>query len=390
MIRAGSAVSLARAPEEAGLEASLEALARAGTDHVDLAMVFATGRSPAAARAVLHAVRRVTGARSVIGCSGTGVLTDRHEVEDQPAVAVLALRDDRLVVRPFRVEDRAREERGGATAVAEQVGSTVAEGGCLLLLPDAAGLDPCELLGGLQDELGWVPVVGGVAAGSPMLGLFNADVTRGELAGLALSGPAPIIGVAQGCLPIGEPFVITRAEGHVVAELGGRPALAVLQQAIAALPDGAGRAARAGIFAGLAMDAAKSPLDQGDFLVRNVLGADEDTGSVTVGEAVHVGQTMQFQIRDAAASRADLESALGRVAVALAGRRPAYGWYFDCAGRGLGLFGRPDHDVTLIRERLGEFPLVGFFGNGEFAPVGRRNFLHNYTGALVVYPAPVA
>jgi small ligand-binding sensory domain FIST len=95
---------------------------------------------------------------------------------------------------------------------------------------------------------------------------------------------------------------------------------------------------------------------------------------------------VQFQIRDAEASRDDLRSMLDDVAARLSGRRPAFGCYFDCAGRGRGLFGVPDHDVTLIRERLGDFPLIGFFGNGEFAPIGRRNFFHNYTGALVVFP----
>jgi hypothetical protein len=72
---------------------------------------------------------------------------------------------------------------------------------------------------------------------------------------------------------------------------------------------------------------------------------------------------------------------------ALQGEPPAFGCYFNCAGRGRGLFGVPDHDVTLIRQHLGAFPLIGFFGNGEFAPIGRRNFFHNYTGALVVFPA---
>lgn len=79
---------------------------------------------------------------------------------------------------------------------------------------------------------------------------------------------------------------------------------------------------------------------------------------------------------------------LAELAAQLHGRRPAFGCYFDCAGRGRGLFGIPDHDVTLIRAQLGEFPLVGFFGNGEFAPIGRRNFFHNYTGALVIFPDP--
>jgi small ligand-binding sensory domain FIST len=134
------------------------------------------------------------------------------------------------------------------------------------------------------------------------------------------------------------------------------------------------------------MDPAKSPLERGDFLVRNLIGADQSSGAVAVADRVRVGQTVQFQIRDAEASRDDLASMLDDVASRLGGRRPAFGCYFDCAGRGRGLFAVPDHDVTLIRERLGDFPLIGFFGNGEFAPIGRRNFFHNYTGALVVFP----
>ncbi|MGH7312326.1 MAG: FIST C-terminal domain-containing protein, partial [Candidatus Rokuibacteriota bacterium] len=173
----------------------------------------------------------------------------------------------------------------------------------------------------------------------------------------------------------------------VVMRIAGRPALEVLREAVSRAPDGAARAQRAGLFAGLAMDPAKSPLERGDFLVRNVLGADSGTGAIAVAEPVRAGQTIQFQLRDAAASREDLETTLRGVARALGGQRPAFGCYFNCAGRGRGLFGVPDHDVTLIRSHLGDFPLIGFFGNGEFAPIGRRNFFHNYTGALVVFPA---
>ena len=146
------------------------------------------------------------------------------------------------------------------------------------------------------------------------------------------------------------------------------------------------RIPRAGIFAGLAMDPAKSPLERGDFLVRNLMGVDAQSGAVAVAELVRVGQTIQFQLRDAAASREDLQATLASLRARLNGRRPVFGCYFNCAGRGQGLYGEPDHDVTVIREALGEFPLAGFFGNGELAPVGHQNFFHNYTGALLLIP----
>ena len=386
MLAAGSGLSVAASPADAALEASLAALAAAGRDHVDLALVFVSADAAPAAHALLHAVRRVTGARVVVGASGTGVLTEAREVEGETAVAVLAVHDTRLVATPALARDQSRSDVADELAAA--LGATLAEGGCVLALPDTAGLDPRALLDGLRQALGPVPVLGAVAAGMPSFGLYNTDGVQGDLIALGLSGAAPIVGVAQGCEPIGEPYVITRAEGNVIHEVGGRPAMAVLADAVRSVPDAAARVARAGVFAGLAIDPAKSPLGRGDFLVRNLLGADEASGALAVGDSVRVGQTLQFQIRDAAASRADLEATLEDVRRRLGGRRPGFGCYFDCAGRGRGLFGVADHDVTLIRERLGSFPLAGFFGNGELAPIGGRNFFHTYTGVLVVVPAP--
>jgi small ligand-binding sensory domain FIST len=386
-VAAGSGLATG-APVDAALEAALTALGQAGADHADVALVFTSGARLADAHALLHAVRRVTGARAVVGASGAGVLTETREVEGEAAVAVLVVRDARLLATSFLVADQASHASELGGEVARRVSATVAEGGCLLVLPDVVGLEPAALLGGLAEHLGPVPVAGAVTAGEESFGLYATDGERGALTGLALAGPGPLIGVAQGCTPIGEPYVITQAEGNVIRQIGGRPALAVLRAAIEALPDGPARAARAGIFAGLAMDPAKSPLERGDFLVRNLLGADPAGGAMAVAAPVRVGQTIQFQLRDAAASREDLMATLQGLAGRLSGRRPAFGCYFNCAGRGTGLYGEPDHDVTLIRKYLGAFPLAGFFGNGEFAPIGRRNHFHTYTGVLVVFAAP--
>ncbi|PYN45519.1 MAG: hypothetical protein DMD95_08170 [Candidatus Rokuibacteriota bacterium] len=328
MIAAGSGLASGGTADDNALEASLEALGRSGTDRADLALVFVGADTYPRAHELLHAVRRVTGARAVLGCSGSGILTDRREVEEESAVAVLVVRCERLVATPFLLE-RQGDCHDLGTELAQRIGATVAEGGCVLVLPDGVGCNPAALLAQLHAALGFVPVLGAVAAGAPMFELYNTEAAQGALAGVALSGLTPVIGVAQGCTPIGEPYVITRAEANVIQRIGNRPALEMLGEAIRSLRDAEARIQRAGVFAGLAMDPAKSPLERGDFLVRNLVGA---------------------------------------------------------AGRGRGLFGVPDHDVTLIRERLGEFPLVGFFGNGEFAPIGRQNFFHNYTGALVVFP----
>jgi len=398
MIAAGSGLAVGGSPDEAALEAALQALDRSQADHADLAIVFATSDAYTRGHELLHAIRRVTGARAVVGCSGVGVLTERMEFETggargttpegapPSAVAVLVIRGEEMVAAPFLLEDQAGRGAETAAQLAEKIGPTVAEGGCLLILPDPAGLQPRALLDGLHEALGFVPILGAVAAGAPFFEIFNTEMARGGLAGVALSGVEPLIGVAQGCQPIGEPYIITRAEGNVVSEIGSRPAVAVLREAIQLLDDPEARIREAGVLVGLAMDPAKSPLERGDFLVRNLVGVDQRGGAIAVAEPVHVGQTIQFQIRDAQSAREDLVAILEMLEERLGGRRPSFGCYFNCAGRGQGLFGIPDHDVTLITQHLGEFPLVGFFGNGEFAPIGRRNFFHNYTGALVIFP----
>jgi small ligand-binding sensory domain FIST len=392
---AGSGLSVSRDPVEATLEACLTAMDRSGADRADLAVVFTTSPAFGAVHEMLHAVRRVTGAPAVVGASGVGVLSDRMEVESveaggapgphDAAVAVLAVRSDALRFGPFLVD----ETEGLGAAAGRLAGARLAESGAsaLIVLPDPMGLEPPSLLAAIAESAGAAPVLGGVASGLPLFELCNTQAASGALVGLTVAGPAPLVGVAQGCAPIGEPFVITRGEGMTVTEIAGRPALEVLAEAVASVEGGVPRVRQAGIFAGLAMDPAKSPLGRGDFLVRNLIGVDRATGSVGVAEPVRVGQTIQFQLRDARAAADDLRATLAGLRRALDGRRPGFGLYFDCAGRGEGLFGVGDHDIGMIREMLGEFPLAGFFGNGEFAPVGRRNHFHNYTGVLLIFPA---
>src|SRR4030095_7496557 len=280
VIAAGTGLATGSTADDAALEASLAALERSGTDRADLALVFATGEAYPRAHELLHSVRRVTGAPIVLGCSGGGILTDRREVEDEPtAVAVLAVRCERLVATPFLFEQQGERQDLG-TEVAQRIGGTVAEGGCVLVLPDAMGCNPPALLAQLHEAPGFVPVRGAGAAGTTMYELYNTDAARGALAGVALSGLQPIIGVAQGCTPIGEPFVITGAEANVIHRIANRPALEILTEAIRSVPGAETRVQRAGVFAGLAMDPAKSPLERGDFLVRNLIGAAQSSGGV--------------------------------------------------------------------------------------------------------------
>ena len=139
------------------------------------------------------------------------------------------------------------------------------------------------------------------------------------------------------------------------------------------------------LFLGLAMRPGEQAYAQGDFLVRNVMGGDADSGALWVGARVHPNQVVQFHLRDAATSAADLEQTLARLDTAIGTARPAGGLLFSCMGRGAGLYGVAGHDSSLVHAALGAVPLGGFFCNGEIGEVAGVPFVHGYTSAIALF-----
>ena len=184
--------------------------------------------------------------------------------------------------------------------------------------------------------------------------------------------------VSQGCRPIGQPFIVTRAEGSLVLELGGRPAVSRLQELADEASADDRELLRHGLHVGLVVDEHRAEFGPGDFLVRNLLGADPNSGALVIGEQVRVGQTVQFHVRDAAAAAEDLDALL-------VGEQAAAGLVFTCTGRGQHLFGAPDHDAEAVRALLGPIPLAGAFCAGEIGPIGGRSHLHTFTASIALF-----
>jgi small ligand-binding sensory domain FIST len=229
-----------------------------------------------------------------------------------------------------------------------------------------------------------VPLVGGVAVGGGEPGaqalVVDDEVHAEGAAGAVVRGVAVRPLVSQGCAPIGREAVVTRAKGNIVLELAGEPALERLKREIAALaPDEQALAAR-GLLAGLVIDENRPAYERGDFLMRGLLGIDEESGAIAVGEEVRVGQTLRFHVRDAASADEDLREALAEVD----GGTAAGALLFTCNGRGAGMFGEPGHDARLVSAAIGE-GVAGFFCGGEIGPVGGKPFLHGFTATLAVF-----
>jgi small ligand-binding sensory domain FIST len=164
------------------------------------------------------------------------------------------------------------------------------------------------------------------------------------------------------------------------------PAIERLREAIATLSEREQELAGGGLMLGLVIDENQPDYERGDFLVRPVIGADPDAGSIALGERVRVGQTVRMHVRDGASADEDLRETLRRQAAGMRGARAAGALLFTCNGRGAHMFSVPDHDANAISDALGA-PVGGFFCAGEIGPVGGRNFLHGFTATMALFPA---
>jgi small ligand-binding sensory domain FIST len=235
-----------------------------------------------------------------------------------------------------------------------------------------------------NSDVSRVSVVGGLASGG------NSDETAAFINGTPVDAAAvPFIGrtaivpaLSQGCRPIGEPITVTRAEQNVIYALGGQPAYSALERAFETLSDDEKSNARGNLFAGLAGSEYIHEFHSGDFLVKNIIGADPDSGAVVIAGIPRIGQTLQYQIRNPSAALEDL--ARGYEPVRQAERRAYGALLFSCLGRGKNFFGTANQDASELSEALGGKPIAGCFCNGEIAPIRGLNAIHGYTAAAAV------
>jgi small ligand-binding sensory domain FIST len=259
-----------------------------------------------------------------------------------------------------------------------------------LLLPDPFTFDPNPILTALDRNFPESTKVGGLASGGRFPGgnaLFENDtVHHGGLVGAALSGNLTVdTVVAQGCRPIGAPMFVTACEGGLLRGLDGRPPSSVLAELYQNADERDRVLFRHSLFIGLVMREHQQAYGRGDFLIRNLVGIEPRAGIIQVAGALYPGQVVQFHLRDALTSAEDLTLLLTRYRETHPGQLPAGSLLFSCVGRGMGLYGEPDHDTRIFRSLIGETPCGGFFSSGEIGPVQGTTFLHGYTSSFAFF-----
>jgi small ligand-binding sensory domain FIST len=360
----------------------------------DAVMVFVTPPHLGALDDICAAVRATLAPGTLVGTTAVSVVGGDREVEEQAAVSAWAGRlgpttGVRLQARPLTAADG--DPADGDLADGASVGfvglpkAAGRPGSTLLLVADPTSFPLTAFLDAAAAQLPGLTVLGGVASAGLAPGVnrlaLDAAVHTDGAVGILFGPDWPVTAtVSQGCRPIGDPFTVTRAERSMVYEIAGTPALVKLQEVIDGLSADDRALARHGLHLGRVVDHRALEPDRGDFLIRNLRGADRAAGALAVGDDVEVGATVQFQVRDADTADEDLR-------LLLADTTAASALVFTCNGRGARLFGQPDHDAEVVSEAVGP-AVAGMFCAGEVGPVGTRSFLHGFTASVALFSDP--
>lgn len=356
---------------------------------VDLLVAFASAHFEDELPDAVAALHERLSPRAFIGCSAEAVISRDRELESQPGLSVWAASLPRTQVCAFHLseEDVQRLSRPGDWH--DQLGVDAAEEPHFLVLADPFSVNILTALERLGQAFPGRPAVGGIASAGEAprqnLMVFDGQVLRHGMSAVALWGGVRMEAVvSQGCRPIGRHVVITKADENVIYQLGGKPPLNVVQELLAAC---SGRdqqlAQRRGLLVGRVINERQGTFATGDFLIRNPLGFDANTGAMAVSDLVRAGQTIQFHVRDSVSAGEELAAMLAAAPC----NDAAGALLFSCNGRGTRLFSDRHHDARAVHISTGGKPLAGFFCAGEIGPVGDRNFLHGHTASIALFRA---
>ena len=374
----------------------------------DLGVIFISAAFASEYPRLMPLLQEKLSSIAVIGCSGGGVLgSDRAghptEVEGKAALSLTLAHLPDVSTKVFHIEPESLPDLDSPPhAWADLIGVPIEEQPHFILLADPFSSGTSDLLQGLDFAYPGAVKVGGLASTGAMAGrasLFaDFQLYQEGVVGIALSGNLVMEAiVAQGCRPIGQPFRVTQGERNILLALekqtdddmtnfGAQSCtpLEALRSLIQDLSEADRALAQNSLFIGVARDEFKQELQQGDFLIRNLLGVDPRVGAIAIADRVRTGQRIQFHLRDARTSAEDLELLLQRYQQEEVSKTtsPVAAFMFTCMGRGEALYQQPNFDSSLFNRYFAAMPLSGFFCSGEIGPVAGATFLHGYTSVF--------
>jgi len=230
----------------------------------------------------------------------------------------------------------------------------------------------------VSDSLNEGFLVGGLTSSRHEILQIADDVSEGGLSGVIFSNEIEVsTRLTQSCSAIGPYHRISECNNNIIISLDDKPAFDVFKQDIGPefgedLNKVAGK-----IFAAIPIQGS----DTDNYMVRNIIGIDPEHHLLAIGDKVNLGMSIGFTRRDANDAYQYMVQMLNQIKASLNGRKIKGGLYYSCMGRGENLFGHESKELKLIQQFLGDFPLVGFFANGEIF----YQRLYAYSGILSLF-----
>ena len=377
--------------DETGLRDWAENLRRQlPAPRVSLGLVFMSPKMFPFARQALEILRVHARIPLLAGCSGAGLIAGAQEIEDAPGLVLALYSLPGAELTGFRFTQEQVEQSGESGYWHQETGVEPARTNGWLVFIDPFHLNSESWIRSWNEAYAPLPAFGGLASGAlnqqTAQVYLNGDVFEDGGVAISVGGDVKLEGViSQGRTPIGESWTLTRVEKNLIHQIANRPAYAVLNETFQKLSPDEQRKTHNNLLIGLVVNEYREDFHRGDFLVRNLIGGDPQSGVLAVGALPRMGQMMQFQRRDAAAATEDMNEMLTSARTQLGGATIYGGCLCCCNGRGKHLFGRASHDAEMVQERLGPLGLAGFFCNGEIGPVGGKNYLHGFTASLALF-----
>jgi small ligand-binding sensory domain FIST len=356
----------------------------------DLAMLFFSSHHAGAAETISRIASERLQARCLLGCIGESIIGNGEEIEDAPAISLwLGKWNQPVELDSFHLILEETPDGFSLLGWPDSLLSAEAAKSVAFLLGDPVSFPADACLRHINENHKELRIIGGMASGVRGAGgvclLLNDRLLDRGAAGVLIQGDLGVRSiVSQGCRPIGRHMVVTRAEENIITELGGKTPLAQLQELWQELSEHDQRLFQNGLHIGRVINEYQGEFQRGDFLVRNVLGLERDSGALAITDLLRVGQTVQFHVRDAATADEDLHALL-QLDLSAHEHSPKGALLFSCNGRGTRLFPEPNHDVGVLRQEAGPIPVAGFFAQGELGPVGGQNFIHGFTASVALF-----
>jgi small ligand-binding sensory domain FIST len=343
-------------------------------DGANIGFLYLTDALVEDMESILTLLRGITGIEDWVGSVGIGIIAGQDEILAEPAMALMVGHLPASSFHVFRRDARGFVElSSGGPSVEGWLDGHQAMAG--IVHGDPRDPDLPYLITGTAKDTGAF-LVGGLSSSRVALKQVANKVWEDGLSGVLLDQAAGVAtGLTQACSPISPIRHITECEENIIMSVDGRSALDVFKTDVADALAGTEEQTEAHVFAALPIEGS----DTGDYLVRNILGVDEERGWIAISEEVTEGQALQFVQRNTYAAMADMENMLRRLKKRVPNPRGAV--YFSCLSRGVHMFGPDSAEVRTISDIFPDLPIIGLFANGEI----NHDRLYSHTGVLLLF-----